>query len=197
MARPRLNGAIGVSLLALTLAACSQTTYGTGTTPGMQTVQDLTGMAGAKTPQEAIAYQPRPELVSPPATAALPQPGGADPALAANWPSDPDELARQVKIDAAAREAAGIDPNFTLPQRPTQDQYADLTEEEREALAIELYKQARAGLTVDENGNPIRRYLTDPPSDYMVGDPTVPIAIVEQPKKSGWKWPWQWFSGSG
>jgi hypothetical protein len=161
----------------------------------MQTVKDLTGIAATPTRQEAIAYQPRPELVTPPASAALPQPGNGTTVVASNWPDDPDALAQQVKIDAAVREAAGVDPVFTLPSRPPVDPYAGLSEEEREAIAIELYKQAKAGVAVDANGNPVRRYLIDPPVEYMAGDPSAPVAVVEE-QGTGWKWPWQWFSGS-
>jgi hypothetical protein len=192
----RLQGAIGVSLLGLALAACSSTTYGTGVSPGMQTLNDLTGIASTPERQDAIAYQPRPELVTPPATATLPTPGGGvTTELASNWPVDPDQLAVQVSADAAAREAAGIDPVFALPPGGSGDPYADLTDKEREELAIELYKQARSGVAVDENGNPVRRYLTDPPTTYMVGDTTVPIAVIPDEGGKGWKWPWQWFSG--
>jgi hypothetical protein len=193
----RVHGVFGGILASIALAACSSTTYGTGVTPGMQTVQDLTGMGAGSKQEEAIAYQPRPALVTPPANATLPPPGGGNAALAANWPADPDELAAQVKADAAAREAAGMDPNFTLPQQRA-DPYAGLSEKEREQVAIQLAKQARSGITVDENGNPVRRYLSDPPGDYMVGDPTVPVEVPPEDKKTlRWKWPWQWFSGSG
>ena len=77
-------------------------TYGTGTTPGKQTVDDVAGMvslSGKK--QAAIDYKPRGPIVAPPAAAALPTPGSEMVATGPDWPRDPDAL------NAARKAAAG------------------------------------------------------------------------------------------
>ena len=59
---------VGAAVLALSLGACSQTTYGTGTSPGMQTLQDLAGIADFSGGQDKgkTDYSARPNLVAPP-----------------------------------------------------------------------------------------------------------------------------------
>ena len=52
-------------------------------------------------------------------------------------------------------------------------------------------KLAKSG-SVDANGNPVRRYLTEPPADYRVPDPEAPTEITEKKKKTGFKWPDLW-----
>src|SRR5690606_553030 len=84
--------AASVALLSLSLGGCiSATTYGTGVSPGQQTIEDITGLvsfAGKKKPQ--IEYEPRPPIVAPPGKA-LPPPGESAAATVANWPVDPDK----------------------------------------------------------------------------------------------------------
>ena len=73
---PRLLAASLTAVLALALAGCqSGMTYGTGKSPGMQTLEDLAGIAalsGEK--KEPIDYTPRPKVVLPPTVAQLPPP---------------------------------------------------------------------------------------------------------------------------
>jgi hypothetical protein len=108
-------GAVGLSVAAaVALAGCTKTTYGTGTTPAMQTLKDVTGIVDV-TPQKGpnIDYGPRPKVVAPPpaAAASLPAPrdatASADENLPANWPKDPDKEYAKFKADVAAREKAG------------------------------------------------------------------------------------------
>ncbi|MEX0853515.1 MAG: hypothetical protein WD036_09585 [Bauldia sp.] len=177
------------------LAGCSATTYGTGTSPGMQTLQDIVGLAAlSNEKKEPIQYRPRPPVVAPPSVEALPTPGSETATVAVNWPKDPDELAKQVKLDSAAREAAGKEPNFRLPPTPPPQQTGDqpLTPEQVEQVK-KLYAQAKSTLAVDENGIPIRRYLTEPPVEYRAPDPDSPVDITEDPKKKKKKKWWQVF----
>jgi hypothetical protein len=208
----RLIPAIAVAAGAV-LSGCSSTTYGTGVTPGKQTLEDIVGIAsfGGKK-QEPIDYAPRPPIVTPPSTAVLPTPGDPNTAsVGANWPQDPDVIARQRKAAADAKVATweaptgSKDPKFRLPKQQVQQwepltdksaSEAALTTPEQAAKSKKLFADARgmrAG-SVDANGNPVRQYLIEPPSDYRAPDPTEPTEIVDKPKKkSGFKWPWQWF----
>ena len=207
--------------LALGLAACSQTTYGTGTPTGVQTLEDLAGIADfGGSSKEPIKYSARPGVVPPPPGTPLPQPGSdQQPTVASNWPNDPDAESKRFKAEAAAREkfcAESInavkpecqDPGWRLPTSadakksrapsPTlvnmnvDPAVAALSTPEQNAKATKLFAEARNQVAVDENGNPIRRYLTDPPPDYRIPDPNAPVVIDNKPAtKKKWKWPWQ------
>jgi hypothetical protein len=177
------------------LTACNAMTYGTGTTPAMQTVQDLTGIAtGGKVKDDPIDYSPRPKIVAPPSGATLPPPGSGQQVASANWPNDPDLLKAQVKADAEARAAAGKADNIRLPSNkfvaaPLPGEHT-LTKEEEEALRKAM-AAAKGGMSVDANGNPTRKYLTDPPVEYRVPDPNAPVAVAGEKPKKKWKWWWQ------
>lgn len=172
------------------LAGCqSGMTYGTGTSPGMQTLTDLTGIAGGGK-KEPIDYEPRPGLVKPPEVATLPPPGEpGTQALAANWPVDPDIQRAQLKADIAAREEAGLPlPAFSLPAGATPtpiesiDPNKPMTKEQMESLRRQ-FAEAKGTLAVDPSGNPVRRYLTDPPNAYRVPDAEAPVTVAEMQKK--------------
>lgn len=213
--------AIGVAaaVLALALGACSQTTYGTGTSPGMQTLQDLAGIADFSGGQDKpkIKYAANPNLVAPPPGTPLPVPGSVEKNVASNWPTDPDVEAKRVKQDAAAREKFCAeytnrmlpecrDPGFrlnpseqaNLSRQPSQtllNQSVDpalaaQSTPEQNARAMKLFAEAKGQVAVDENGKPVRRYLTDPPSDYRVPDPNAPV-VFEKKKTNKWHWPWE------
>lgn len=182
----------------LALAGCNSMTYGTGTSPAMQTVEDLTGIAaGKKADKEAIDYTPRPKIVAPPTIAALPPPVDDNAVTTtANWPNDPDLLKAKVKADAEARAAAGKPDDLHLPagklvaapipgeRTPTKE---ELDEIRRQMAA------SKGGMSVDANGNPVRKYLIDPPVEYRLPDPNAPVAVAAdgKPKKKKWKWWWQ------
>jgi hypothetical protein len=206
---------------AFLLSACgSMTTYGTGTTAAKQTLNDVTGILsfGSGKQGENIEYEPRPPIVEPPA-AALPPPGSeADTAVAANsnWPVDPE--LEQERVQALVKEAqeSGQSLKFTVPE--TQKQEEDSrnpwarNSDDRDQMAQNLFrakmngyedaqasqkmfadaKQAKVG-SFDENGNPVRQYLIEPPSAYRTPDPESPVEITEKPKKKdGLKLPDLW-----
>jgi hypothetical protein len=187
--------AVGAAAVALT--ACNAMTYGTGTTPAMQTVQDLTGLAtGGKADKDPIDYSPRPKIVAPPPGATLPPPGSGQQVASTNWPNDPDLLKAQVKADAEARAAAGKSDDIRLPSNKFVPAAAPgertLTKEEQAEL-VKAMAAAKGGMSVDANGNPIRKYLTDPPVEYRQPDPNAPVALAAdgKPKKKKLKWWWQ------
>ncbi len=184
-----------LAVAAVALAGCGGTTYGTGTSPGRQTLTDLVGIAsltGEK--KEPIEYAPRPPVVAPPEAAGLPPPGSDNPTLASDWPNDPDEQAK--RLNAGREKIVHTDENLPLNSKdpkfrlastpkdwPATSAKDDMTEKEREALAMKLYADARGAVAVDENGNPVRRYLSEPPTEYRVPDPGSPVEIVEKKKK--------------
>ena len=206
---------------ALALGACNETTYGTGTSPGAQTLQDLAGIADfGGQQQEPIKYHARPGVVAPPPGAPLPPPGSDQASVAANWPTDPDAEAKRFKAEVAAREKFCAeftnknlpecrDPGFRLPPSeqatasrepsptllnmnvdPGDAAHSTAAQDEQ---AKKLFADARGTIAVDANGKPVRRYLTDPPSDYRVPDPNAPVEIDNKPatKAKKFKWPWE------
>lgn len=205
---PRDGRLLGLALsvaAALALAGCSGTTYGTGKSPGMQTLEDLAGiaaMSGEK--KEPIDYTPRPKVVAPPSVAQLPPPGTGTATLDPNWPVDPEKKRAKILADADAREAAGLQaakgsiPIMGKPKEGEVNQTLLGYDPEKDAMpkpgeeagAKKLFAEAR-GIAVDENGQPIRRYLSDPPSEYRIPDPTAPVVITDKPKKKKFKWWWQ------
>jgi hypothetical protein len=71
------------------------------------------------------------------------------------------------------------------------DENVPLTAEEI-AAARKAFADARGAVAVDENGNPVRRYLTDPPSEYRIPDPTAPVEIPTKAKKKRTFLWWSW-----
>ncbi len=183
-----------IGILAGLLAACSGTTYGTGISPEQQTVTDLMGIAslgGNKT--APIDYRPRGNIVAPPNTAALPPPGSAQTVASIetdpNWPKDPDVEARERK---AAKDASfgQPSPNFILPAGQTSIGNAQANAKDYDAQRRAEGKKAWDELhksktgSVDANGNPVRKYLTEPPVAYREPDPNAPMS---DPPKSKMK----------
>ena len=199
---------------ALMLGGCaSMTTYGTGKTAAAQTMQDITGilsLGGGKDDQAPIDYSQRAPIVEPPVAAGLPTPGSAGTAaLASNWPTDPDEELKRQKDVIDELLAAGETPKFSLPAgtepvstariRRVHHDDMTLTEkflrgsgntEEQKKLFADA-KLAESG-SFDQDGNPIRRYLTEPPVVYLEPDPTSPVVITEKPKTGKFNWPDLW-----
>ncbi|MBN9435054.1 MAG: hypothetical protein J0I45_21690 [Bosea sp.] len=194
-----------LGLLAGLLAACSGTTYGTGVSPEEQTITDLVGIASlGSSKQTPIDYRPRGNIAVPPNPNVLPTPGSG-PTLASaeadpNWPKDPDQEARARK---AAKDASfgKPSPNFVLPAGQTsignaqamaaaQGNDAQRRAEGKQAWD-ELHK-AKTG-SVDANGNPVRKYLTEPPVAYREPDPNAPMSDPPKKKMSlnlSKLWPW-------
>jgi hypothetical protein len=206
-----------VTGLPVILGACgSMTTYGTGKTAASQTVEDLTGIlaVGSSKKQEPINYEPRAPIVEPPTgTASLPPPGSGETtvALSSDWPDDPDEAAKRYKKLIDERAKAGEEVSFTLPDealeqtresRPRDDSnFAKKLRADKATQSLDIdaqkkmFAEAKQGRTgsVDVNGNPTRRYLTEPPVEYREPDPNAPVVITEKPKKKGkWAWPNLW-----
>lgn len=200
----------GFALIALALGACSGTTYGTGVSPGRQTVNDITGLVslGSGGNKEPIEYAPRAAIVVPPPNAALPKPGEGE--VAGDWPVDPDE-ARKAKLAAAGSkqqtdEEILSDPGFRLPKSNSVDyqdhskdpnsaeiQMRQMKEQRGEAEKLFAKANGASGGDVDANGNPVRTTLSEPPAEYRVPDPSAPEEFTAARDE---KW-WQIFKKKG
>ncbi len=196
---------LSIVLLAVVVGGCSGMTYGTGVSPGKQTLEDITGLVslGSKDKQP-IDYAPRPPIVAPPPTADLPKPGESTTAVA-DWPKDPDEIAREKKLAAAPKNAETTtevlaDPGFRLPKSstptnhypnedPTSAKNQIFQAQQARTEAKQLFANAKAGAggAVDANGNPVRTYLTEPPADYRVPDPASPEAFAAAKNQKWWQ----------
>lgn len=211
-----MNRALAIAASAAVLSGCiAPTTYGTGVTPGAQTVEDIAGLVNMGGNKKApIEYAARAPIVQPPTQdMALPVPGSASTATATNWPQDADEAARQKaamannaspiqKSDLAHNVQGGVvlaDPGFRLPSaagRPPDNDY-DSAKAAYDAhmqggkQATQLFAQAKANgsMAVDANGNPVRKLLSEPPTEYRVPDPEAPEAFTQTVKKKNWWWP--------
>jgi hypothetical protein len=206
----RLFGLAAVAAGALALGGCmgDRITYGTGTTPGKQTVEDIGGLVslGASKGKPYVNYQPRPKVVAPPTNAALPVPekASAEELANANWPKDPDAAARE---RARARQKAGTslvaadNPDIEvsgLPVSPRGDIRSLKVKPEDQAIldrqnatkADKIRAEIKAGEQgMDVNGNRVRKALTEPPTDYRKPDPGAPTEFAVAKKK--FRWPWQ------
>lgn len=199
--------------VALALGACSTTTYGTGTSAASQTLKDVTGIlsvGGSKPEGPPIDYSPRAPIVEPP-TGSLPPPGSDNAAVASagNWPVDPDEKRKEMEAMVKEANESGKDLTFTVPDvdRPERepDSSRSQRQDSRAVAALErsqkigpdadkLFAEAKKSKTgsVDENGNPVRRYLTEPRAELRVPAADSPVEITEKPKKKRFSWPDLW-----
>ncbi|HMN85969.1 MAG TPA: hypothetical protein PKA74_08295 [Bauldia sp.] len=177
--------------MAMALGGCmAGTTYGTGVSPGKQTVDDIVGIVslGNASSKPPIDYKPRPPIVAPPKAAALPPPEDPKPATAANWPTDPDQKSTtasgDVYIPVANNKSAFADDGKDLGERA----YEDHLRFGKQKQKVYADAKAAAAGTFDANGNPIRRTLSEPPSSYRVPDPDAPDEFSAAPAKKKW---WQ------
>jgi hypothetical protein len=167
-------------------------------------------------PKQEVDTTPRGGIVVPPATAkaALPAPvdgtttASIDPA---DWPNDPDAAAKKKKadedaaplVDASTR--AQTDPGFRLSKeywdkQKQQENASNNADQNMDASArvqkqlqnVQIdknaFKQAKSerGGSLDADGKPVRRYLTEPPAEYREPDPSAavdPVAPPEAKKK--------------
>ncbi|MCX5497340.1 hypothetical protein OSH11_21765 [Kaistia dalseonensis] len=136
-----------------------------------------------------IDYRPRGGIVAPPTTD-LPAPGSNTTTVAndPNWPKDPDAERRQRKAAEAAAPLDQQSPNFVLPAGQTTYTMAAANTPAQDEAAKKaagqqawLDKRKSKGGSYDANGNPTRKYLTEPPVAYREPDPNAPVA--EPPKQ--------------
>lgn len=185
----------GLGLAGLALSGCmSSPTYGTDKTAGEQLVTDVSGILSLTPPKrEAIAYQPRPELVKPTTgeVAQLPEPqqnvATDDPA----WPESPERKRARLRAEADAnRNTPGwtpeIDPDMARASaKPkssaplgTSSRYQDSGAtplHDRKPTPTQQREKFQQQLAANRQGSPTsRKFLSEPPLEYRKAAETAP-----------------------
>lgn len=206
----RMGSAVILVAAAAGMSGCvSSPTYGTGKPASEQLLEDVTGIltVGPKK-RERIDYKPRPELVKPAETAALPEPQGDVVASVDRdaWPESPEEQRARLRAEATenrdklgwrpkikgpegveTRSAAQYDRN---PNLVLDNQGDDAASRER---ALARPKPARSAAAADRGGA-LTSGVTDEPDPRRAreefnrrlaarnqGDPTVRKYLSEPP----------------
>ncbi len=201
----------------LMLTGClGSPTYGTDKTAAAQLTQDVTGILSiAPKKREQIDYKPRPELVKPPTTAALPAPQQKV-AVTSNpsWPESPEQRRARIRAEATANQnnpaydspvisdvavapensfgqsANSKDDDSGLSQSLTRPEFKNAREEYKRRLA-----ETKQGSATS------RKYLSEPPLAYRQPAATAPTDDIGEDefkkerraksaarKKGDWSW---------
>lgn len=173
----KATAAFGLLASLLALAGCNTPTYGTGKSPELSMIQELTGnLAGGTKKKEPIEYQARSALVLPP-SAQLPAP---EEKLAlsqsAAWPKDPDQNRRTANTSGEIPEEfrRGRLARGSSPEQNSNVSPIDVTEMNT-AQRLEAQRKFREQRAAMSSLNPEeRKYLTDPPIEYRVPSANAP-----------------------
>ena len=163
------------------LAGClSSPTYGTGTRSDVQLLEDVGNiLALGPKETETIEYQPRPALVQPKSTDALPAPqtsvisqaGGA-------WPESPEQRRARLRDEATANQ------NNPLYRSSIVNTGLGQVNNNSELTRAEQAERFRAGRAIQSGGYAERRFLSDPPSEYKQPAQTADIADLGEPERA-------------
>jgi hypothetical protein len=193
----RLGAVAALAVSAASLGGCMSTsTYGTGSSPEMAILDEISGGLTAKK-KASIDYQPRAPLVLPPSTQ-LREPAQSAAASNAAWPSDPDQrVAGSSNFDPETNpegrftqaDSARVAPLAGVMTGRGNAQERRLRDPERDkAMDVvhrqNMNKEFKAALD-EKNGVGVteRRYLTDPPEAYREPAGTAPTEFAEIEKK--------------
>lgn len=147
------------------LSACFGPTYGTGKTSGQHLFDDLGGalsLAPKDRNKAKIEYGPRPDIVKPANTGALPEPQQKIADTSADWPESPEEKRRRILTEIEAGNRPG---NFVTSKQTA----ADLGASEGPGRATVTGR---------------RIYLTDPPTEYRQPAQTAAIGELGETEAS-------------
>lgn len=173
----KATAAFGMLASLLALAGCNTPTYGTGKSPEMSMIQELTGnLAGGQKKKEPIEYKARSELVLPPSSQLPPPEQKLALSQTAAWPDDPDrnrkatntsgEIPEEFRRGRLARGSRSApDPNVS-PIDVTEMNTAQRLEAQRK------FREQRAAMNSLDPTE--RKYLTDPPVEYRVPSANAP-----------------------
>ncbi len=189
------NAAKGVALAAVvaSLSGCmGSPTYGTDKPADVQLLEDVTGVLSLGPKGEPpIEYKPRPELVKPASTAALPQP--QDPISTASnpaWPELPEQRRARLRAEATINRddvdfqpevydaAARATPKRTFLRTRGDDLRPDgssLVEGSGSNQRAEFNRRLAAN---NQGSAESRRYLSEPPIDYRQPAATAPAGDI-------------------
>jgi hypothetical protein len=170
------SGLVISSLIALS-ACTSAPTYGTGTRSDVQLVEDIAGiMTITPTPKDPIDYKPRPGVIAPASTAALPEPQEPITKMEGAFPETPEMRRKRLRDEATAN--AG-NPLYKSPIINT-----GLGQVQTKALTPEEQRQRfREGRAIQDGAYEGRRFLSDPPADLKVAADTAPVDDLGEPEK--------------
>lgn len=176
-ARKLATGAMAAAS-GLALAGCvgMGPTYGTGKPADTQLIEDVTGMFSLTPPKnERIDYKPRPELVRPADTKALPAPQDSITTASAGgaWPESPETRLARIRADATAnRDNLDFEPGVDLPiekNRPMvrRTKGDDVNLDGSPVSTEKQRKDFNERLAMSQQGSATnRRYLSEPPIEY-------------------------------
>jgi len=194
----RFSTVVGVITSGIILTACSNTgtTYGTGTSHELATLQGLGSMFELrKKDRPNIDYSARPDLVMPASKNALPSPADQANTGDQNWPVSPEQKIAAVQNDAPvtdefARNSGGLPVEFALSEkqginRPSNKRreikpFDGAVDSTRASGASQILRDiqlgnnkknrkeaiARSGQLTYTKGSGTRRFLTEPPVEY-------------------------------
>ena len=160
------------------LSACtSAPTYGTGTRSDVQLVEDIAGIMTV-TPKEKdpIDYKPRPGVIAPASSAALPAPQESITSQAGAFPETPETRRKRLRDEATANAGNPLYKSPIINTGLGQVQTKVLTPEEQRA-------RFREGRAIQDGAYSGRRFLSDPPSGLKVAAETAPVGDLGEPEK--------------
>jgi hypothetical protein len=166
-------------------------TYGTDKTAAEQLLDDLGNVATIRPQGGDINYQPRPDLVRPPSTGALPppQPSVAQ-AGSQTWPESPEQARARLVAEA---DAGGTNYRSPLAQRAqagprgrviggSEADSAPLPTAANTRDAQAEFRQARA---IQDGRDPTRRaFLSEPPLEYRQPAATAPVGELGESERA-------------
>lgn len=193
--RATSKAALAAALIAATaLGGCMSTAdYGTGESPEVAIFREMTG--GMLSPKkEPVVYKPRAPLVLPPSAGSLPAPVPAPQVASAQWPDDPDQRAKGVKVfsenprdEVTPDEYRRLKPLAAAARRGRAANAVDSNSQRSNDVATiqKQREQFKAALNNANGFSAERRFLTDPPDTVREPAPTAPQEFEDIEKKKG------------
>jgi hypothetical protein len=192
------SGIIVTALVALS-ACTSAPTYGTGTRSDVQLIEDIAGiMTVTPAAKEPIDYKPRPGVIAPASSAALPEPQESITKQEGAFPETPEMRRKRLRDEATANQE---NPQYKSPIINTglgQVQTKNLAAPEKRAgfgegkgvggqftalSSAEQSERFRASRAIQDGAYSGRRFLSDPPPELKVAADTAPVGDLGEPEK--------------
>jgi hypothetical protein len=170
------SGIIITALIALS-ACTSAPTYGTGTRSDVQLVEDIAGiMTVTPAAKDPIDYKPRPGVIAPASSAALPEPQESITKQSGVFPETPEMRRKRLRDEATANAGNPLYKSPIINTGLGQVQDKVLTPQEQS-------ERFRAGRAIQDGAYSGRRFLSDPPAELKVAADTAPVGDLGEPEK--------------
>lgn len=167
-----------VSSMLVVLSACtSAPTYGTGTRSDVQLLSDVAGiMTLTPAAKDPIDYKPRPGIIAPASSAALPAPQDNITKQAGVFPETPETRRQRLRDEATANQNNPLykSPIINTGLGQVQDRALTPTEQQ---------ERFRAARKIQDGAYSGRRFLSDPPASLKVAADTAPAGELGEPEK--------------